>query len=310
MKAIKTILAVLLLLSLTACGIQGNEAAKKKKKQLEIYTTVYPLQDFAEKIGGKYVHVHTIYPPGTDEHTFEPSQKDMMKLADEDLFIYIGLGLEGFVNQAKDILKSENVKMVAAADGLNKKDLIASTDHDHHDDSLDVDPHVWLDPVYAKTLAKTIEDALIEKMPEHKVYFEQNYQQLAAKLNLLDQRFQKVAENAKTKEFIVSHAAYGYWEKRYGIKQLPISGISSTSEPSQKQLKTLVDKAKQQHIHYVLFEKNVSSQLAKVVQEELGAKPLTLHNLATRTDKEIKEHQDYFSLMNENLKSLNKALNP
>nr|WP_307479900.1 zinc ABC transporter substrate-binding protein [Cytobacillus purgationiresistens] len=35
---------------------------------------------------------------------------------------------------------------------------------------------------------------------------------------------------------IVPHAAFGYWEERYGVKQIAISGLSSEEEPSQKEL--------------------------------------------------------------------------
>ena len=67
------------------------------------------MQYFAKAIGGNTVHVETIYPPGADEHTFEPTQKDMMMLADADLFFYVGFGLEGFVEKAKKSLANEKV---------------------------------------------------------------------------------------------------------------------------------------------------------------------------------------------------------
>ena len=89
------------------------------KKQLTVYTTVYPLQFFTEEIGKDAVKVETIYPPGTDEHTFDPSQKDIIKLANSDLFIYVGLGLEGFVEKAKTTLENEKVTMLAAGEHIH-----------------------------------------------------------------------------------------------------------------------------------------------------------------------------------------------
>lgn len=82
-----------------------KQQLQKDADTINVYTTVYPLSYFAERIGGEYVNVTSIYPPGTNEHTFEPTQKDMMALADADLFFYIGLGLEGFVENAKNTLK-------------------------------------------------------------------------------------------------------------------------------------------------------------------------------------------------------------
>ncbi|MFK4996622.1 metal ABC transporter substrate-binding protein [Bacillus sp. N9] len=92
-----------------ATGCQKNEPNQVAKvsgdTKLDVYTTVYPLQFITERIGGEHVEVKTVYPPGADEHTYEPTQRDMIKLADADLFLYIGLGLESFVGKAEETLK-------------------------------------------------------------------------------------------------------------------------------------------------------------------------------------------------------------
>ena len=113
MKKIWMVFATaLLMLVLAACGddTKTTDDSTKDADALSIYTTVYPLQYFAERIGGDYVNVQSIYPAGANEHSFEPTQKDMIHLADADLFFYIGLGLEGFVSNAEKTLANENVK--------------------------------------------------------------------------------------------------------------------------------------------------------------------------------------------------------
>jgi zinc transport system substrate-binding protein len=284
-----------LIVILSACGSQSGSSAGKKGV-INIYTTVYPLQYFAQQIGGKYVNVKTIYPPGSDEHTYEPSQKDIMSLANAQDFFYIGLGLEGFVNKAKTVLQDQNVKMVAAGDALNIK-------------QKNPNPHVWLDPIYAKEMAYTIYQQLAKDQPQHKNLFKNNYTVLAKKLDNLDAQFKSLAQHSKHKEFIVTHAAYSYWGQRYGINEEPISGVSTTDEPSQKKLKEIIDSANKQHIKYVIFENNVAPNLGKVVESETGTKPLFLHDLAVLRDIDIKKHETYFTLMENNLKTLNIALN-
>lgn len=313
---------------LTACGVNSKQEADTTSKDdniLSIYTTVYPLQYFTKVIGGDAVQVKTIYPPGSDEHTFDPSQQDMIKLADSDLFFYVGLGLEGFVEKAKDTLKNEEVTMVATGDSLlateafanqtedleqsgethtNEESHTADDGHNHGD----IDPHVWIDPVYAKEMANAIKEALIQKLPEKEEEFTKNYQALADKLDTLNQQFTEVIGQAENKEIIVSHAAYGYWESRYGLKQVSISGLSTSSEPSQKELENIIKNAKEHNIKYVFFEQNVSSKITEIVQNEIGAKPLVLHNLSTRTAEDIKNNRDYFSIMEDNLEALKTAL--
>lgn len=316
MKKIIIFLSLLLPLSLVLSACAKEEQSPKDKDQLTIFTTVFPLQYFAERIGGKYVNVDTIYPPGADEHTFEPSQKDMMKLADSDLFFYIGLGLEGFVDSAKKTLKNENVTLVATADNL---DLTEEEHHEeeeeHHEEdngeehAHDVNPHVWLDPLYSKDMALVMKDALIKKMPENKTIFEENFQQLATELEALNREYKETISKAKHKQIIVTHAAFGYWEHRYGIEQISISGISTSNEPSQRELEKIISLADQKEMQYILFEQNVQSKLAEIVQKEIGARALPIHNLAILTKENISNKETYFSLMKQNLESLNTALN-
>ncbi|MDT0161654.1 metal ABC transporter solute-binding protein, Zn/Mn family [Bacillus sp. AG4(2022)] len=321
-------------LFLAGCG-DGNadQAEEKTKDQLNVYTTVYPLQYFAERIGGSYVDAHTIYPPGADEHTFEPSQKDMMTLADSDLFIYIGLGLEGFVSKAEGTLENENVTLLAAGENIDmtgtenghsheegtEEEGLEEDGHSHEEDGHsheedghnhgDVDPHVWLDPLYAADLAEAVKDALAEKMPQHQKEFEENYQKLAAELDSLHHEFEETIASGKHKEIIVSHAAYGYWEKRYGLEQISVSGLSTSNEPTQKELENIIKTSKEHGLNYIFFEQNVSSKLTEIVQDEVGAKPLQLHNLSVLTDENIDNEETYFTLMENNLKGIEKALN-
>lgn len=336
-KTFLLFLVTALTLFTAACGDKSSTTSSKQsegKEKMTIYTTVYPLSYFAERIGGDFVEVSSIYPAGANEHTFEPTQKDMMKLADADIFFYIGLGLEGFVENAKKTLAKEDVAMIATADHVSDEKLASSTGHTHADeeeehdhaateeehshsedehghddhDHGNIDPHVWLSPIISQDLALSIKDTLIEKMPEQEATFTANYEALVKELQELDQSFKAMADKAPEKTFFVSHAAFGYIAGQYGLTQMPIAGLNSQNEPSQKELTAIVDKANDLHIHYILFEQNVSSKLAEVIQKEVGAESLTLHNLSVLTADDVKNKETYFTLMNKNIQTLEKAL--
>ncbi|QTD42665.1 metal ABC transporter solute-binding protein, Zn/Mn family [Sporosarcina sp. Te-1] len=312
-------IGLILTLVLGACGKKDDKSETGADGKLSIYTTVYPLQYFAERIGGSHVNVHSIYPAGADEHTFEPTQKDMMKLADADVFFYIGLGLEGFVENAKKTLTNEKVQMIATAENISTEQLQAGHDHDddhdeedhdgeEHHDHGEFDPHVWISPQLSVELAKSIEEALANEAPEFQDEFKRNLDELVQDLNALDGRFQEMASNSPTKTFFVSHAAFGYIAKEYGLEQVAISGLNSQSEPSQKQLAHIVEQAKGKNVHYILFEQNVSSKLTEVIRKEIGAESLMLHNLGVLTPDDIKNKETYFTLMDRNIETLQKAL--
>lgn len=341
-------LVTVLALFTAACGDKSSTSKQStdNKDKLSVFTTVYPLSYFTERIGGEYVEVSSIYPPGSNEHTFEPTQKDMMKLADADVFFYIGLGLEGFVENAKKTLANEDVALVATADQISDEQLAISTghshdeedeadhdhdhsateeDHDHEDEHEEedhdheheegdhehgsIDPHVWLSPIISQDLALSIKNTLVEKMPAQEATFTANYEALVKELQDLDNEYKAMANATKNKTFFVSHAAFGYIAGQYGFTQVPIAGLNSQNEPSQKELTAIVDKANDLNIHYILFEQNVSSKLAEVIQKEVGAKSLVLHNLSVLTSDDVKNNETYFTLMKKNMNTLKTALN-
>lgn len=345
MKMNQILSTSILLFSLILSGCGNSEPAsknadKENKEKLTVYTTIYPLEDFTKKIGGEFVEVQSIYPPNVDAHSYEPSTKDIMKLANSDLFIYTGVGIEGFAEKAADTLEKEDVQILKAGEGLELIETSHSEEHNHegeeshsesehqedthseehegenkesHDEEGhhhgDLDPHVWLDPILSIDLANNIKTSLSEMMPEHKAEFEANFNQLKRDLEKLDQEFKATIDSSKTKYILVAHAAYGYWEKRYGIEEIAIAGLSPTQEPSQKQLQDIIQESSEHEIHYVIFEQNVSPKVAKMIQQEIGAKSLTLHNLEALTNENIKQKDDYFSIMRKNLQTLKTALN-
>lgn len=320
-----------LLLLLAACNTNDENASSAAGVQntddtLTIFTSIYPLEDFAKKIGGEHVQVNTLIPPGADSHTFEPTSKDILDIAKADAFIFNGLGMESYAEKVKETLKNEDVVFVEAAEGMeaiphdheHHGEEADSHDHDgdghqdsEHDDGHhhgDQDPHVWIDPNQAIVLAEHIKNTLVDLKPEAREAFEDNFETLKQDLEALDEEFHQLVDSKENPEMIVSHAAYGYWEKSYGIKSIPIAGLSSSQEPSQSELTKLIQVAKEKDLKYVIFEQNITPKVAKVIQDEIGAEPLYLHNISTLTDEDIENGEDYFSLMERNLETLDKAL--
>lgn len=349
MKTKKLLSTSLLTISLILAGCEKSETVNKFEEQKEsstltIYTTIYPLEDFTKKIGGDYVNVKSIYPPNVDAHSFEPSTKDMISLANSDLFIYTGVGIDGFAEKAADSLKKESVAILEAGEGIHLLESTHNEEHHHEDENTeaedhnhesegtedqdhqsesaeaeaheedvhdhgDFDPHVWLDPILSIKLAENIKNTLSELEPEHAKEFESNFILLKDELGKLDHEFKTTIENSKTRYLLVAHAAYGYWEERYGIEQIAIAGLSPTQEPTQKELQNIIEESSEHNIHYVIFEQSISPKVAKIIQEELGAKSLTLHNLEAITEENIKQKDDYFSIMQKNLQTIKTALN-
>ncbi|PAE18061.1 adhesin [Virgibacillus sp. 7505] len=333
-KSLFLISTALLLVLLAACGNDDSQKSTEDGK-LKVYTTIYPIQYFAERIGGDQVEVESVLPPGSDAHNFEPTSNQMVDIAKSDAFLYSSDELETYAKTIADAVGDEDVKIAQLAEGINLLPFEEEHDHSHeateeeHDHSQEatedehdheeeateeehdhgsIDPHYWLDPERAKQMAENMKNTLVELDPDNETTYEDNYAAVAKELDELDQKFQQAVEGKDNKKIIVSHAAYGYWEDRYGIEQIAITGLSPTNEPSQQELEEIIHTAEDNKLNYVLFEQNISPKVATIVQDEIGADVLRIHNLETVTEDEIDAGEDYFSLMDKNIETLEQAL--
>ena len=75
-----------------------------------------------------------------------------------------------------------------------------------------------------------------------------------------------------------------------------------------EEVETIIETAKKHGLNHILFEQNITPKVANVVQNEIGAESLRIHNLSVLTEEDIENGEDYFSLMRENLAKLKEAL--
>src|SRR5690625_1490028 len=286
-------------------GCQGK--IQENNEQPILYTSIYPIEFVVEKLTADFAATTAIFPPGVDAHTYEPTIKDILALADGVAFFYLGESMEGSADKISNALNNTDVQLVELST-YDELFIEAATDHDHHGHSHgDYDPHFWFDPERMIILSEILKDILSELFPEEEETITNNFETLSEGLNQLDAQYTEQLSEVNNPYIIVSHAAYGYWEMKYGIKQIPISGVLSTDEPSQQALAHLVDLANTEQISYVLFEQSTSNRLATIVQEELTADALYIHNLETLLPTDLQAKEDYFTLMEKNLEVLIQA---
>ncbi|WNF37857.1 zinc ABC transporter substrate-binding protein [Bacillaceae bacterium IKA-2] len=193
----------------------------------------------------------------------------------------------------------------------HEEDEHGHDEHGHEEDEHDhgeEDPHVWLDPIRSIELAENIKNTLVELMPEAADDFESNFADLKQQLEKLDEKFNAMVAEVSKDTIIVSHAGFGYWTDRYNIKQIGISGISPTNEPSIRQLTEIIEYAEAQGINHIMFEQNIPTNISETVRSQVGAEALWLHNLEVLVQDDIDNNEDYFSLMERNIEALQIAL--
>lgn len=321
-KGLLAIISLITAVSVVGCGAKETASTPQTDAQAaakpKVYTTIYPLEYAAKRIGGEHVDVTNLVPAGVEPHDYEPTAKDMVALAGADIFAYNGSGLELWVDKAVANLDKNKTVVVNSTEGM---DLLHVAAHEHeeegteehaeeeHDhDHGEFDPHVWLDPTKLTAQAEKMKNTLVQKDQAHAADYEKNFQQLASELDQLDKDFKEMTTQAAKKEFMVSHSAFGYLANRYGLEQVAISGVNPADEPSPAELKNLVEHVKEHNITYVLFETLVSPKVAEVIAKEAGVKTATLNPLEGLTQDDVKAGRDYMTIMRDNLETLRTAL--
>lgn len=185
----------------------------------------------------------------------------------------------------------------------------AETEHDGHSHNHGgYDPHAWLSPRQAIVMARNIKDGLIAVDPGHQEDYEAGFRSLEERLTQLDRQFAEMIAAAPKKQFVVSHDAFGYIARDYGLIQRSVMGLTPEAEPTMQEMKEIAEFAAEHDIRYILFEELVSPRLAETLADSLGIGTLTLNPLEGLTEQQMEDGEDYFSIMADNLTTLEKAL--
>ena len=291
-----------------ACS--SNKKSDNQSGKIKVVTTFYPMYEFTKEIVGDEGDVDMVVSAGVEAHDFEPSAKDLKKIQDSDVFVYNNENMETWVPSIQSVLKDGKVNVIKATENMvllpgNEEEH----DHDHAEEghSHELDPHVWLAPSLAKKEVEEIRDQLIKHYPNKKEIFTSNASNYLDKLTTLDNSYKETLTNAKQKSFVTQHAAFGYLALEYGLKQVPISGLSPEEEPSPSRLAELNKYVKDNEIKYIYFESNATDAIAKTLAKETGVKLLVLNPLEGLSQKDIDKGENYITVMEKNLESLSQT---
>ncbi|MGO2963354.1 MAG: metal ABC transporter substrate-binding protein [Carnobacterium maltaromaticum] len=289
----------------------GNQEATKDSTKLQIVTSFYPMYDFTQNVAGDNAEVSVLMKAGTEPHDYEPSAKDIAKIADSDVFVYNSKEMETWVSSALTNIDTKKTVVVDASQGIdllegNHSDDETEAEHEGHSHAHD--PHIWLDPVLAQKQVDTIKEGIIKADTKNKETYEKNALAYKEKLAALNEKFEMGLKNAENRTFVTQHAAFAYLANRYDLEQVAIAGLSPDQEPSPAKLAELNDFIKENNIKIIYFAETASPKIAKTVANETGAKLEVLSPIEGITQEEQEKGVDYIKVMEKNLEALEKAI--
>ena len=167
---------------------------------------------------------------------------------------------------------------------------------------------VWTSIKNAKKEMENIKNALVKADAANAEYYEANFKMYSEKFDELDKKYETEIAKLPNKNIVVSHEAFGYLCKEYGLTQVGIEGLSPDSEPNPKRMAEIVEFVEEHNVKVIFFEELVSPKVAESVAKETGATTDVLNPIEGLTEEQLKEGNDYISIMEQNLNSIVKAL--
>ncbi len=253
--------------SLLLWGCDGQPAASPSSPpRLRIVATFSVPADWARAIGGPAVAVSSLVGPGGDVHTFDPRPADSRSLAQADLVVALGAGLEPWLPN-----------LLAAAGGKAVRlELATATGGAVPIGAAPLDPHPWLDPRLAGAMVARLASELVALDPAGEAGYRARAESYEAELAALDawiaERIATVP--AERRRLVTQHDFLAFYARRYGLavigSVLP-SSSTETADPSAASLAALATRAREAGAIAFFPEQGLDPRLLERVAAESGA---------------------------------------
>ncbi len=261
------------------------------EQKIKVVASIAPLADFARQVGGDKVDVILLLPPGASPHTYEPTPKIAQEISKAKIFIKIGAGLEFWADK---LITSSNsrITIIECSKGM---ELIRN--------GLNVDPHIWLDPMICINIVKNIEIALSKADPANSNVYRKNASLYTEKLIELDREIADRIKQFRIKEYVTFHPAWNYFSRRYGLRVAGVIEEGPGKEPTPKHLNKILKELKRINTRIVFAEPQFSPKVAEAVAQEAGGKVLFLDPVGGQKNSET-----YLDMMRYNVDAMERVM--
>ncbi|WP_370814178.1 metal ABC transporter substrate-binding protein [Butyricicoccus pullicaecorum] len=322
----------------TGCGASEKPTAQDDK--LKIVTTIFPEYDWTREILGdqsERAEVTMLLDNGVDLHSYQPTADDLIKIAECDLFIYVGGESDGWVESALASTSNPDRAVINLIDTLGDSvkleevvEGMQETEHDHEEDEehahdadeehtdadeqeAETDEHVWLSLRNAQAVCQKIAEKLGEIDPEHEQAYTDNALAYIDQLAALDAKYQAAVDAANKKTLVFGgRFPFRYLTEDYGLDYYAaFVGCSAETEASFETIRFLAEKTDALGLSHVLTIENPNHKIAETVVANTSGKNqqvLSMDSMQSVTSKDVAAGATYLSVMEHNLDVLTQAL--
>ncbi len=272
---------VLLMGALTAC----EKPQSDNQAGVLVVASIAPVAGIVQPLLPDSFSLSTLVPVGASAHGFELTPGDLKTLAECQLVIAVGLGLEPRLDQTLRTHRAQGRREIHLAELLNLTEMSthevegeheAHAEHDHSHSS--VDPHVWLDPELVRQVVPVLADALVELVPEDDQYSRQQIRDRTRdflnEVKAFEAECVQRLAPFKGAAIITQHAAYSRFAERFGLRVVSVLHDNSNSEQTPGQLAQAARAMRDQNVQGIFTEPGADpsqvQSLAKAAKIKFG----------------------------------------
>lgn len=334
-KLCYTFIMMLTIVTLCACESKNstiipNDTSDGNRK-IKIVATIFPIYDIVRNlIPDDNYELTLLLDSGIDIHNFSPTAKDIAKLAEADLFIYVGGESDNWVDKTIESSQNNNIirlnlmeslfyitKEEEVVEGMQSEDEDhgENEEHDGHDEhEAEMDEHIWLSVKNAKEITKVIADELMKLDDENKTVIENNANNFIQQLDELDRKYTEVTEKKKYDTLLFGDRfPFRYLVDDYGIDYFAaFSGCSAEAEASFETIVFLSKKVDELGLRHVCVLEGKEPKIAETIISSCESKDVDIvyfNSMEGITDVNDALNTNYIKIMEENLEAYSKALN-
>ena len=255
---------------------------RAKDEKLKIAATVVPVKDLAKEIGGDKVEITLIVPEGQSPHTFEPTPDVVDRISEAKSVFAIGV-IDGWMSPLTRALGKPEFN-VGAGIALKpfKETFTVGQEEEPAGAEGEYDPHYWLSVANGKIIARNIAGELSRLDKGNAGYYAENLELFFGRADAADAKIRETLSGLENRKIITFHDAWGYFADDYGLEVAAIYQPSPGKDPSPQDVKSLIDKARDENINTFFSEIQTSSAPLKAIGESEGIKVVPLDPLGAK----------------------------
>ena len=283
---------------LLLCGCAGAE------EPAQVAATTLPVYEFTAALcEGTGITVTRLV---TEEvsclHDYSLNVRQVRSAEAAQLIVISGAGLENFLDDlllgADTVDASAGIELILPEDHHHDHSHEEAESHEGH--SHDTDPHIWLSPANAMTMARNICDGLCRKYPQHADTFRSNLDALLTRMEAVEIFGQDTLSNLSCREIITFHDGFAYFADAFGLTILEAVEEESGSEASARELIHLIEEVEHHQLPAIFTEKSGSVSAASIIARETSCETYAL-DMAMAGDS-------WFDAMYHNINTMKEAL--